>query len=78
MGRQKKLWNIFYPLPNDLAFMDCPFFCSWRWLGLSSFGERFDPWLGSSTLKKKGIEVVAGYSPWLNVGDLEGQEQNNF
>ena len=43
-------------------FIHCPML--WRlWTvlfsahggGLSSFGERFDPWLGSFTLKKKGI-----------------------
>ena len=67
----------FYLLPSDLALMDCLVLCTWWWLVLSSFGERFDSWLDSSPLKKKGNKVVAGSSPMLVVGDLEGVEQSN-
>ena len=68
----------FYSLPKDLEFVDCLVFCSWRWLGLSFFGERSDPWLDSSPLKEKGNKPVADDSTVLDVGNLEGEEQSSF
>ena len=42
-----------YSLSKDLVFVDCPLLIFRRRLGLSFFGERFDPWLDSSHFKEK-------------------------
>ena len=41
-----------------MVLMDCPVFCLCVWLGLPSFGERFDSWLDSSPLKEKGSNIM--------------------